>query len=143
MKQDINEPRKSLVQAYLETDYCFTCSGELITIAAGEHNRRVDRLLQDSGESSWAFITAWNPYSEDLSPEVNHERQNKLQERLKDYRYFQGYGKARTGDWPAEDSLMVVGIEAKEAQEIGREFGQNAIVLGRLGRPAEVRWLLA
>ena len=36
---------------------------------------------------------------------------------------------------------MVIGLCQDEAMEVGRELGQNAIVLGFLGLAAEVRWV--
>lgn len=47
---------------------------------------------------------------------------------------------AKDGTWPAEDSILVVGIGRAEAKSVGRLFGQIAVVFAEPGRPVEL-WL--
>lgn len=49
---------------------------------------------------------------------------------------FSGEGIGDDGTWPAERSVLVLGIERAIAIELGRRFGQRAILCGRLGGPA-------
>lgn len=51
---------------------------------------------------------------------------------------LEGEGVGTGGDWPSEPSLLVLGIGGSEAVELGRAFGQVAIVIGRLGAPARL-----
>ena len=44
-----------------------------------------------------------------------------------------GEGIGDNGTWPAEQSVLVLGIELEHAVQLGRRFGQRAIVYGRVG----------
>jgi hypothetical protein len=41
-------------------------------------------------------------------------------------------------EWPPEQSLLVVGLSAYDAREIGRRHGQIAIVVGEAGGEARL-----
>jgi hypothetical protein len=45
------------------------------------------------------------------------------------------------GSWPAEQSLLVLGIDKAEAVALGRAFEQFAVVVGRRGGPARLAWI--
>ena len=51
-----------LIQAYKETD--FNIYEPKITIKVGRVNQELDHLLQIHNCITWAYITAYNPYSE-------------------------------------------------------------------------------
>ena len=40
--------------------------------------------------------------------------------------------------WVPEDSYLILGIPRTDAISLGYDFGQNAIVVGRIGNPAEL-----
>lgn len=44
------------------------------------------------------------------------------------YRVVEGAGEDPEGRWPAERSYLVLGMALEAAKEIGRRYGQNAIV---------------
>jgi hypothetical protein len=46
---------------------------------------------------------------------------------------FPGEGIGDDGVWPPERSVLVLGIEREAALQLGRRFGQRAIVCGDLG----------
>jgi hypothetical protein len=46
---------------------------------------------------------------------------------------FLGEGIGDDGAWPPEPSILVLGIEREAAVQLGRLFGQRAIVCGELG----------
>ena len=77
-----------------------------------------------------AFLTAWNPYSLEISDKDN----KKSQEALLRYLSLEGYptlnalGVDPTGTWPGEESLFVPGLSLERAKALGADFGQNAIV---------------
>jgi len=41
---------------------------------------------------------------------------------------MEGVGKDATGQWPAERSVLALGLDLETSKEIGRHFEQNAIV---------------
>ena len=81
----------------------------------------------DEMGSVWV-VTAWNPFSEELSSAVNAGRHAKLCERLGNdgLTWLPAVGSSPDGGW-AEESVAVVGIDSVAARSLGREFGQNAV----------------
>jgi hypothetical protein len=126
-----------LKPAYEATDYRV---GDRFTIRCGARSPPLDALLAESGHDTWAFITAWNPGSIALDTAENRRRMTDLTGRiaLLGLPMLEGEGVGTGGDWPSEPSLLVLGIGASEAVELGRAFGQVAIVVGRLGAPARL-----
>jgi hypothetical protein len=88
---------------------------------------------------SWAFVTAENPRSEPHAPQRNAARMRALSEDLRAFRTLRGRGEPPPGStWTAEESFLVLGIDRAAAIALGRKYGQNAIVFGERGRPAEL-----
>ena len=69
-----------------------------------------------------------------------HTRQRRLQESVAndEYKSFPGRGVGADPNWPAEESILIIGITRDEAICFGRSFGQNAIAVGHRGEPAEL-----
>jgi hypothetical protein len=80
--------------------------------------------------SASAFITAWNPHSRRVDAEENAARQQALADALRasGFACLPGIGQHPSGDWPGEDSLLALGPTLDEAQALGDQFEQNAIV---------------
>lgn len=53
------------------------------------------------------------------------------------YPHFPGHGAGRDKSWDPEESIFIIGIPKIHAQNLGRAFGQIAIVVKELGCPAE------
>ena len=51
---------------------------------------------------------------------------------------LEGRGIGSDPDWVPEDSYLIIGIPRADAISLGYDFGQNAIVVGRIGNPAEL-----
>jgi len=139
-----DDPGKALAAAYLATDY-HVCQSPLgpFTIRCGEPSPPATALLAEQAVGQWAFITAENPGSVPLPREANAERMRQLRAAVEaaGYRHYPGFGQDPAGDWPAEASLLVLGIEEAAAAALGRHFGQRAIVAGRRDEPAGLVWL--
>ncbi len=132
--------REALAHAYRSTAYTVDRLGGAFVIRIGEASGEVDALLRESGETYWAFVTANNPGSERLSAAENRERSGQLRSRLQELRYrvFPGRGVPQEAGWIAEESFLILGIPPEEAIRLGAAFGQNAVVLGSLGKTAEL-----
>lgn len=132
----------------LEVAYCATTfaaglpDGEL-GIRIGQPHPRLDVLLKEQGAGTWAYITACNPGSADLPPEVNDKRHADLVRYLeiKGYRIFLGEGRPDEPGWDPETSVLVIGIEHEAAMRLGQDLRQNAIVIGQYEGVAELVWL--
>lgn len=85
-----------------------------------------------------AFITALNPLSQQLSAQENEERHQALMAEIKSQSlsFLPGKGKHPSNNWPAEQSVLVLGLSLEAAKTLGRRFEQNAVVwAGRDGVP--------
>ena len=100
----------------------------------------LDALLTDHGVSTWAYITASNPGSRQLSDEDNSARLRELEADVDTLgvRAYPGEGVADDGRWPPESSLRILGIAQDDAVRLGRRYGQVAVVCGELGSAAKL-----
>ena len=128
----------NLKQAYLDTDYQVQTNNKTLHIRAEQRNREVDEHL--NGYETWAYITAWNPDSQDLTASDNAYRNQQLEAALekKQFPYFHGQGVPKTDDWQPEASFLVLGISKQAAKAFGKRFEQRAIVWGRRGEVSEL-----
>jgi hypothetical protein len=138
--------QSGLVSAYKATDYVAHGNSWVVVIRIGRHSLVVDRLLARMHARNAAFITAWNPFSRELSVEANEYWDRELKRYLsaRGFAFVEGEGRGRTGEWPPEPSILAFGISCTEASAIGRRYRQNAVVYVSRGRPAELvmlRWL--
>jgi uncharacterized protein len=113
-----------LIAAY-ETALYAIADGPVLRI--GERNAALDGLLAQRAVASAAFITAANPRGEPRSDAENEAAMASLRASLS-WPYLEGEGCDPEGRWPAEPSVLVLGIGRGEAQALGRRLEQNAIV---------------
>jgi len=132
---------QQLRDAYLATIYEVKHLG--LQLRIGEENRDLEEFLIDNNVFSWAFISAWNPFSQLLSPSKNEKRHTLLMDfaKNKQWVFAEGFGVPRNKDWAAEQSLFILDISKIEAIDLGKQFDQNAIVVGRLGKGPELIFL--
>jgi hypothetical protein len=117
----------------------FVADDELVMII-GKTSKELDALLFDSGVSSAAFLTAWNPRSEVLSPGENALLQAQLTTELSaaGLNFLPGEGRDPAGIWEPEQSLLLLGAKRAAAARLAMKYGQNAYVWLQLGEPAEL-----
>ena len=130
---------KGLISAYRATDYVVFADPE-IRLHINKHSPQLSKLLSERGCSAAAFITAFNPFGEQLSGTKNQQANDRLEVHLKKLEliYFEGEGRGSEGDWPPEPSFLVLGIHREEASNLGRIFQQNAIVWAGAGANPEL-----
>jgi DNA-binding transcriptional ArsR family regulator len=118
-----------LIQAYRETAYRVDAP-EPFVLSIDQSSSHLKRLYRTHLVSSCAFITAWNPYSESLSAEENSARQTRLANDVRELalELIEGEGKHPNGLWPGEASYLVLGLTLDEAQKLGQQYQQNAIL---------------
>jgi hypothetical protein len=141
MKEAAVSGRQHLDTVYRATIYTAETPSGRIVLRVDETNDTLDRLLVDTGVACWAYISAHNPGSLPLPPAENDARHHELRAATAaaGHRYHEGNG---VGDgWPAEASLLVLGISEPDAAQLGRRFGQLAILVGRQGEPARLLWI--
>ena len=128
-----------LIAAYKNTRYHVFNTG--ITICIDENNILLDALLSKQDAKSWAYITAYNPFSQTLTDEANDARHRLLLQSVAAFSSFEGEGKGADESWPPEKSLLILGISKEQAIAIGNEYEQNAIVYGEAGQTAQLLML--
>ena len=77
-----------------------------------------------------AFVTACNPRGELLEQPINARRQAALALEISRLGRLaiDGIGQHPAGGWPPEPSFLVPGLTREAAQQLGRQFEQNAIL---------------
>jgi hypothetical protein len=129
-----------LLEAYQNTVFVVDGPNGEITLRVGRLSQEIDDLLTTHGAKACAFITAWNPRSVRLRSEENSERHTQLIESVHQLgcHAFPGRGIGQNKYWTPEESILVIGIERSLAVDLGRRFGQNAIVFKDITRVIEL-----
>lgn len=132
-----------LIRAYCGTSYWVQAPSEYIRLRVGERSAPMDEALRAAEETAWCFVTACNPGSHRARPEFNRLACEELARVIAQRRLaaWPGLGVGDDGLWHPEVSLCVLGIGKVEAADLGRQFGQLAVVCGERGRPAELCFL--
>lgn len=128
---------ESLIQAYVETDYVVHTQ-PAITLRVNEQSPQMMKLHKQHRVACSAFITAFNPYSQSCTPEVNLSLQQELISELKvrSLKFIEGVGQHPSNTWSGEPSLLVLGLSLEAAKILGSRFEQNALVwIGTDGVP--------
>jgi hypothetical protein len=135
-----NPEHTGLWEAYRRTTYVAHAPNGDILINPGRRSPALDGLLNERRLREWAYLTAYNPASRKLAEEENVTRQRELIDTVRDrgLAFLEGEGIGAGADWPAEASILILGIEPDDARALGRQFGQLAIVVGRAGQPARL-----
>jgi hypothetical protein len=120
---------RSTIEAYLETDYRIEGDQPLV-LRIGKFSAGLSALYKERGRACAGVLTAWNPYSEPRSDTVNHAAQERLIRELdrRGLSHQPGVGADPTGNWPPEDSRLILGIDIWAARSLGRRFHQNGFV---------------
>lgn len=134
---NINE----LKQVYLNTNYTIyknlIFKEELILNIHKEANFK--NTLPELKE--WAFITAWNPNSIELTKQENEQRNACLLDDInsKGFASHLGCGISQDGKWP-EDSFFIENISKEEALFYALKYKQCAFVYGKVNQMPELIW---
>jgi len=122
---------KNLADSYLAASYQVQTDrvGRII-LRIGRRSAQLATLLQTTGNTCAVYITAYNPESRITPLKENQAAIASLYEQLTRQSHFIYRGKSidPSGEWPAEESFLALGINLPVAKSIGRKFGQNAIV---------------
>ena len=125
---------------YRATTFRVETADDYIDIRIGQQHAKVDAVLSRLGAMEWAYVTAWNPGSRSMGADENALAQGELVRLIRDRRFefYKGNGIPVENGWVPEQSIWIAGICRRDAGEVGRQFGQNAIVVGTLGGVAEL-----
>ncbi len=118
-----------LIQAYMETEFR-VLEGIPFTLRVGQVSSDLLVAHKRHRVESSAFITACNPFSQELTDEANGERQKALAKELasRSLEFVSGIGQHSSNQWPGEPSYLIFGLTLEAAKTLGNRFEQNAIV---------------
>jgi hypothetical protein len=130
--------------AFVAAEYSVQLEQRTVKFRIGSMNSRLDALVTSRQAKSWALVSAWNPGLTKPSDEENESRQATLvaEAQVRGYEVFPGDGHDPDGRWKAEPSAWIVGIGQDEAKELGRKYGQWAVVVGTVGARSQLLWCL-
>jgi hypothetical protein len=128
-----------LIVAYLGADYVVFGEPELV-LRIGEANAALDALLDAEGAQTAAYVTAANPQGRIAGQTENVLATTALLEAQREagYACYTGEGRDPQHEWPAEPSVLVLGITRAEAEVLGRGYEQHAIVFIERGKAPEL-----
>lgn len=142
MNASTTERDPGLQQAYLDTHYIVDATPPF-TLIIGEPSADLAALYAAHGVDCCAYLTAFNPHSQRLDDTINAQRQHAL---IRDVRAtgldtIEGRGQHPGGTWPAEASILILGMDRRQACRLGEKYQQNAIVVGGPTARLELVWI--
>lgn len=115
----------------------YRCAVYSVQIPPGEFDLRINQvskelqaIMKHHQADTAAYLTAFNPYSSTVTTEQNIDAQCALEAELKELGLstYGGAGKDPSGHWPAEKSVLVLGIPLAEADRMATRYRQNGFV---------------
>jgi hypothetical protein len=128
----------ALRRAYLAAHYQVSGPQGLLRMRIGMASPGLRGLQRRAGVAQSALLTAWNPRSRRRGTHANRLSHRYLAQCLAalGYRSLPACAVDPCAHWPDEHGVLVLGLPAELALEIGQRFGQNAVVhAGRAGVP--------
>lgn len=137
--------KQAFEPAYRRAHYQVLLEEGEATLAIGQYDAAVEQQLRDTFDLQrhWVILTPCNPRSVQSREELNNFYLDELRFAL-DSRSGT-WGKAINvdprGEWPDEPGFFVVDPDLGWIMDLGRRFGQNALVHARLGQAPRLIWL--
>jgi hypothetical protein len=132
-------PRAERIAAYTAALYVVFGEAELV-LKIGEPNAGLEALLEAQNAASAAYVTAANPRGEPRDKAWNEAALDAMKKSLdqRRLRYRTGEGRDAQGLWTPEPSVLVFGINRADAEALGRQLEQLAIVFVEKGGAPEL-----
>lgn len=120
---------ETTLTAYINADYVVLTETPF-TLKIGCYSPELKALYQHFNDSSAAFLTAYNPFSNIESDTDNAQANQRLIAELtkRNLRYISGVGRDPKGLWADEASHLVLGLTLADSKDIAAHFRQNALV---------------
>ena len=134
-------PKSTLRErATYATTYWVDLPNRSIQFELEKNNAELDGLLKMHGQRQWAFLTAYNPHAQ---PNDALENQQHLKQLIEDVQqqgltFLPGRDVSDDKNLAPEACLLIFGISADRAQQLGKRYGQAAVIVGELDHPARL-----
>lgn len=118
-----------LIAVYKQSNYRVFSEPEFC-LNIGKTSTELLTLYQRHNADCAVFISACNPHSEIHSNDENARQSLALEEELRSLSYptYPAEGQDPQGIWPSEKNFLVLGMALNIGAELGRLYGQNAIL---------------
>lgn len=132
----------SLIKSYLQANF-HVWSDTPFHFNVGKPSADLYAMLENSGTTTAAFITAYNPLGQSFDTDANESRHGLLRTDIETMglEAIEGEGRDPKDEWPRERSLLILGVEKKAAIELGNRYQQNAIVWIQWAKPSSLLML--
>jgi hypothetical protein len=132
-----------LARAYRNTHDRVDAPGGAFTIPIGEVSAELAALMRtrEAGQPGAAFPTAYNPWSlpRESAENIAAQRALHAERAALGCTLVPGEGHDPCWHWPAEPSILALGLSPAQADAIARRWGRNAYVwIGRPGEPCSL-----
>lgn len=126
----IQEILPVLIKAYRQASYVVFRDDSEVVLKVGKVSLELVEIMKKNDVSCAAFLTAYNPHSQQLELTLNQQFQEKLLKELRSLNidYLSGEGRDDFGVWVAEPSVLALGISLQNAEKLAAQFKQNAFV---------------
>ena len=113
----------------METDYRVHAD-PVFTLRIGIQSAELMALHKSLGKVCSTFITAWNPWSQQVDCTENRSLNSFLSKELDNLGlpYIEGFGQHPSNAWPGEESFLVFGLPLDESKALGSRYEQNALI---------------
>lgn len=130
----------ALIESYKAAVYLVRDTNRRVAFRIENESADLDRLLDARSSRTAVFLTAHNPGSQVLSPVENDLAHEELLKELRNVGlcWLTGDGVDPGGEWIAETSVMILGIDRIAGATLARQFGQNAYVWIQRGEPPQL-----
>ena len=135
-------------EIYQEAHYLVLLPGDSgtdneVSFSIYQQNQEIDKLMDLHGKQTACFITACNPKGDRIDYKENLRLMQELESIVQEKQlpYFFGQGGDSKGTW-IEKSLLIVGIDRDEADQLAHQYEQNAVVWFELGSAPTLRWYI-
>jgi hypothetical protein len=139
------DTRAAWESAYAQAEYRVRLAGGDVIIRIDRYDPAIERRLRSEAgvRNSWAIITPCNPHSRQLDDDSNASRLDEMAAALNsaDLRCFPSVNRDPGGSWPDEAGFLICDPPADVIENLARQFGQNAIVIGAAGEAPRLLWL--
>jgi hypothetical protein len=138
-RRDDRQPAETLQAAFAATDYLVETEAGTIRVRIGRRHPSLDDRL---GRLPWAIVTAFNPGARRWPASDNRGADAALKRRLAAGAptvLLRTRHRDPDREWPDEAGWLFAPADAVDAERLGREFGQVAVVHGRADAPAALR----
>jgi hypothetical protein len=118
-----------LFQAFTETHYIVHHKPPF-TMNIGVPCPHLKKLMAERKALCAAFITAWNPFAQQLSDTENKARQQTLKGNLTErgLAFIDGIGQHPGNGWPGEPSVLILDMGREAAKALAGQYEQLAFV---------------